>query len=300
MPTKGWDCAGIVFSKDRPLQLHALLHSYLHHCRPPPRLEVLYTASSPAYLAAYEEVMTLFPDAAIGWHRECDFAADVRALIAGLRTQGVFFLVDDMVFIRPVGFPALAVWPLERYIPSLRLGRNITWSHFAGAPRRQPSLESVADGLLTWRVAEAHAEWRLISFDGDIFLRAELEAMAGAVTFSSPNKFELALAIFLPALSLRRGLCFEQSRVVNLPLNRVQREFANPAGGLHPDTLLDYWQHGLCLDVDGLYNAQTSSIHEELPIRFVPRSTSALRASAVTYPAETQLVGRNGASCDGV
>lgn len=158
-----WDCAGIVFSRDRPVQLHALLRSYLHHCRPLPRLDVLYRASTPAYQAAYEEVMAAFAGAEIAWHRERDFARDVRALIAGASTHGLFFLVDDMVFIRPVDYSALAAYPLERYVPALRLGRNVTWSHFSDTARAQPALREGPDGLLTWAL-------RTRSASGDRFL----------------------------------------------------------------------------------------------------------------------------------
>lgn len=270
----GWDCAGIVFSKDRPLQLHALLRSYLHQCAPAPRLDVLYQASTPAYQAAYEEVMAAFVGAAIGWHRERDFARDVRALITDASTHGLFFLVDDMVFIRPVDFSALAAYPLERYVPALRLGRNVTWSYFSNTARVQPALHEGPDGLFTWSFADPKGEWRPLSFDGDVYLRTEMQMMADQVAFHSPNSFELALTVFLPAFAHRQGVCFAYSRVVNIPLNRVQDEFANRCGNLHADLLLEHWQRGLSMDVEALYDARTNSVHAELRVRFAPRPAS--------------------------
>lgn len=271
----GWDCAGIAFSKDRPLQLHALLRSYLHHCRPAPRLEVVYRASNHAYESAYEEVKAAFAHADIGWRREVNFAADVRDLIASAHTQGLFFLVDDIVFIRPVDYTALSAFPLERYIPSLRLAPHITYSYFADRPLAPVDFAVAGEGgaLRTWRYGAGSGEWSFpVSLDGNVFLREEVAAMAACITFTSPNSLEAALRQFLPALHFRDGVCFERARLVNLPLNRVQREVISRAGDLHADLLLDHWQRGLGMDIEALYDVETSSVHAELPVRFVPRT----------------------------
>lgn len=271
----GWDCTGIAFSKDRPLQLDALLRSYLHHWRPAPRLEVIYRASNRAYESAYEDIKAAFAHAPIGWRRERDFATDVRELIAGAGTHGLFFLVDDIVFIRPVDQAALSPFPLERYIPSLRLAPHITYSHFADRPLASVDLGVAGEGgtLRTWRYGAGNGEWAFpVSLDGNVFLRDEMAAMAACIAFSSPNSLENALRRFLPALQFRDGLCFERARLINLPLNRVQREIISRAGNLHADLLLAHWQRGLRMDVEALYDVETDSVHADLPVRFVARA----------------------------
>jgi hypothetical protein len=269
-PVTGWDASGIVFSRERPLQLEALLRSYLRHCRPAPPLAVLYRARAPAYAAAYAELAARYAHAPVSWHPERDFAADLRALIRAAGTHGLFFLVDDQVFIRPVDFALLGRYPLERYVPALRAGRNVTASYFADRPCVQPALREEADGLLTWSFAGTRGEWAPLSVDGDVHVRAELEAMAHAVEFRAPNSLELALsAMFRGVFEHRRGVCFAHSRVVNVPLNRVQHEFDNRAGTLGPEVLLEYWQRGLRMDVQALEGAATSGMHQELAVRFV-------------------------------
>lgn len=96
--------------------------------------------------------------------------------------------------------------------------------------------------------------------------------MADQIVFHSPNSFELALTVFLPAFAHRQGVCFAHSRVANIPLNRVQDKFANRCGNLHADLLLEHWQRGLGMDVEALYDVETNGMHAELPVRFVPRT----------------------------
>ncbi len=52
---------GIVFSKDRPIQLHALLESYTHYTANPAQLVVLYNVSDNNYEKGYEELQKLWP-----------------------------------------------------------------------------------------------------------------------------------------------------------------------------------------------------------------------------------------------
>ena len=51
---------GIVFSKDRALQLHALLCSYSEKVATPVPLRILYCVSTPEHQKAYDEIMEIF------------------------------------------------------------------------------------------------------------------------------------------------------------------------------------------------------------------------------------------------
>lgn|GEM_PF-6805731 len=53
--------AGIVFSKDRALQLHALLSSYSEKVTSPAPLYILYHTSTPRHQKAYAELMEILP-----------------------------------------------------------------------------------------------------------------------------------------------------------------------------------------------------------------------------------------------
>ncbi len=97
---------GVVFSKDRPLQLFALLSSYAELVRDPPPLHVLYRASDEGYRRAYDEVLGASPAPLGEVISERVFRDDLLALLDRIRAPRLFFLVDDIVFVREVDLAA--------------------------------------------------------------------------------------------------------------------------------------------------------------------------------------------------
>ena len=71
-----------------------------------------------------------------------------------------------------------------------------------------------------------------------------MRAMADELKFSGPNSFEKARQVFRPVFARRLGVCFRESRLVNLPINMVQTERENYHGDVQPDFLLEQWESG--------------------------------------------------------
>jgi len=92
---------GIVFSRDRALQLHALLCSYSEKVVSPVPLHILYHTSTPAHQRAYEEVMKIFSDkfSFIKQSSNNSFRDNLITLLDSVLAPKVFFLVDDVLFI---------------------------------------------------------------------------------------------------------------------------------------------------------------------------------------------------------
>jgi hypothetical protein len=272
--TVPWRCTGIVFSKDRPLQLHALLKSYFVQCSPgAPPLDVLYTASDDRYEQGYAALQRLTHEVPVTWHLERDFRADVQRLLAAHADTGVFFLVDDIVFIRPVDFQLLGTFPLTSYVPSLRLGSEIRYSYFWDRPLHPPTLQRAIPGspLQCWQFDRTRSNtWNFPqSFDGNVLPRVEVEVLARSLRYRAPNSFEVALAAAAPLWKQRQGLCFDHARLINLALNRVQQELENRAGGVEPGYLLALWEQGQTLDVERLYDRTFDSVHAEPGVSFI-------------------------------
>jgi len=87
----------IVFSKDRPLQLHAYLESMSHYAsEKPDRISVLTSE-------VYTETEKAFPD--VQWHIDgLDFDKSLRHLIVESNEPYLLFGCDDVVFFRPWSF----------------------------------------------------------------------------------------------------------------------------------------------------------------------------------------------------
>ncbi|NLA80986.1 MAG: hypothetical protein GX853_09665 [Chloroflexi bacterium] len=272
--------AGIIFSKDRAMQLHALLRSYVRQVVAPcPPLTLLYRASTPAHAAAYEEAIALVR----GEHTELELEAreetelGFRGTLLSVLERGEaargFCLVDDDLFIRPLDFAVFASHDLHTTVPSLRLGRHITHAYVDNRDYPVPALTPADGGLLHWQWAAGEGTWNYpMSVDGNLFDRDELLAMARFLAFRGPYSFDAGMArVFGPLFSLRAGVCFEQARLVNIPWNCVQHEVANRYGSLTEKELLCRWQAGECLDISGLDGLIVTAPHVEVEALFTAR-----------------------------
>jgi hypothetical protein len=267
-----WQCSGIVLSRDRPLQLHALLESYFELCRPAPRLEVLYRATAPRVQRAYDEVRREHAWRPVGFHAEADFRADLDRLLGADAAAGVFLLADDIVFTRPTDFGAFARFPLGLYVPSPRLGTHITLGYDSGRSAPPPELRDDG-GQIVWSFEAGREAWATVApLEGDVFSRAELRALLQVLPFDGPGGLEQMLCA-LPLWRASLGVCHRQARLLSLPLNTVQCDTPprRHAGG---DALafLDAWEEGLRLDVQRLREATTTSTRAELAVLLVPRA----------------------------
>lgn len=266
---------GIVFSKDRPLQLHALLASYAELVRDPPPLHVLYRPTSDAYRAAYDEVLRASPARLGKVVVETRFRDDLLALLDGVEAPRTFFLVDDIVFVRETDLAPLLRLDPARFVPSLRLAPHLTRSY--AFDRDQP-LPPFREGVLAdpdlrcWRWKDGAFDWAYpLSVDGNVFSTGEIRWMARRASFVAPNSFERGLQAFERAFRTRLGVCHAESRILNVPCTRVQQEIDNLHGQIDPAELLEIWRSGRRLDHRRLYGIRNVSAHQDVELAFVPR-----------------------------
>lgn len=113
----------IVFSKGRPLQMHAYLESLLKFSDAEQEMiQVLYCETEKI---RYEKLMQNFPR--VQWIKECKFEADLRKLIANAGKY-IMFGCDDVVFTRKFSLAQAAQYLQEHsqvFGYSMRLGENI-------------------------------------------------------------------------------------------------------------------------------------------------------------------------------
>lgn len=277
LPTLKPGLTGVVFSKDRALQLHALLHSYFQLTENPAPLTVIFHSSTPAHAKAYAEVQTLFkksPTKVEFVLETAKFRQMLSDVLAAITTRNIFFLVDDIVFIRPLNLKLAAqINPLEAVL-SLRLSPHMRRSYTANMAQKPPHFTpSSHKGLLEFPWFQQGNEWSYpYSVDGHIFSTAEIRVLTRLATFKAPNTYEGALMEFADLCESRTGLCYAESKILNLPLNRVQSEVANISGNITPQTLLEAWQNGQMLDFSPLLTHTPTAPHEDHPLRLIPRT----------------------------
>jgi hypothetical protein len=251
----------IVFSKDRPLQLHGMLTSVFRHWRGECRVSVVFRDDEP-FVGAYEAVWAEF-DTRATFRPESDFAADLVALVDSNQPLTCFGC-DDVVYVAPVHVPTVVrLFSRPDLLGvSLRLGRHVTRDMFGRAMPQPPFVqEGPYDAAETserwpyWRVDDGASgdwayPWEVL---GTVYPTAFVRRMVATLPFSNPSLLEHhgSLAWRLHAEGRSLMCAYPRTRLVVPTVNLVQSEFGNgivgPAG-LEPAFLLDCWNRGLRLD----------------------------------------------------
>ena len=264
-----------ILSKDRPLQLDALLRSIHAMVGATIPCVVLYKTSSDRYRGAYADVFARHESMHLEAVLEQDFKSDVFNIISTKHYQRVVFLVDDQVFIAPVNLKKILTIDPNLATYSLRLGKRITRSQplgniVTGTPPFLP-LEGLSADWLAWHWASAPGDWRGANcLDGNVLSRAMVLAALEhpiASKISGPQTLEMSLNGSGIATSV--GICSVEPQVVNLAVNRVSEEgYLYPHGTADVDTLLGAWESGyqLCLSIVQKFAADSCHIVCDLPL----------------------------------
>lgn len=244
----------VVFSKDRPLQLHGYLSSLFTRCIDPDRLQVkvLFRADA-RYGGGYAAIANEVPDTE--WLPQADFCWDVDHLIGD--ADLTMFGCDDALFAAP-----WAVKDVERAFEtidwllgiSLRLGRNVTADMFQ-APLLQPVMHWEHPWWLTWDVTQGVGDWGYPwEVLGTVYPTDYVKRMVARILPSSPSQLEeVGSRIWAEETDKRTMACWQTSRLVVPTVNLVQSEFPNGIVGqkpLSPEFLLDCWTAGLRMDTE--------------------------------------------------
>lgn len=266
----GMAIRGVVFSRDRAMQLEATLTSLSRNCAEAEalRIDVLYTATSPALARQYEVLERTWGGALrLRFHRERDFRGDLLEILgpvrqpsrglarlparvigalsphrqASARTGGpgpfVLLLVDDNIFCRPFSLAAAvgALAARPRAIGfSLRLGRDTGYCYTRDSRQRVPELSAVGDDVVAfdWTTADDDFGYPL-EVSSSIYDGPGLARLFAGLRFSNPNTLEARFAAQAKRPWARRTpelLCFERSVAFCNAVNKVQTVYDNRAG----------------------------------------------------------------------
>jgi hypothetical protein len=267
--------AGLIFSRDRALQLDAALRSFLSHCEAGGQLSlsVLYRTTSPLHARQYAELAEAYHSYThIQFQEQSHFRQDVLTFLAdhadlrlgtGLyrrlarlhwrlgflgawllrfdQPRYVLFLVDDTLFVRDFSL-ADPINALEGYPQalgfSLRLGRNTTCCYTRDCSQSLPEFTPLSRGVLTyaWQRAELDFAYPL-EVSSSIYRIADLLPLLNRQRFRNPNQLESRLAENVGRFAGRPFLfCFDQSVAFSNPVNQVVERYQNRAGTVYSYT----------------------------------------------------------------
>lgn len=240
------DISGIVFSRDRAMQLHALLSSYFYYTKNPASLIILFTYSNEQHKQAYKILQKEFQTFPVSFVAETDFAIQLKEIVNNMKADRIFFMTDDGVFLDHYDLSdCLNFDPIDN-IFSLRLGSDFDFCYSHN--KRQALPEFVQQNIngqdfnsWKWEEMKDSPDWIYpLSVDATIFLKKEVETILNAILFKSPNSLESQMQLYNDLFIQRQGICFSKAKYVNIPCNIVQNEFNNlHTGTYNVNELLD-------------------------------------------------------------
>lgn len=289
----------IVFSKDRPLQVHATLQSLWETCTDRELLDVrvLAYASDDEMARRYGLAASELPFAR--FVPEQGFKDTLLTTLRGERH--VCFVCDDAVFVRPWS-SASALRMLDA-IPkaigvSLRLGLNTTQCYSYRAPQAVPPSLELIEGWRAFDWPEGELDFHYpLEVSSSIFRLDDLWSLLDALPYGNPNQLEEMLAARAEGLAGRKpALVYPTTSIAFcVPLNLVQATHQNR----HADQ--DAWSaealglrfdEGLRVDTSALRGYTPVACHEELELPLRPRKGHGFeRAGAASPPIPGRIAG---------
>lgn len=267
----------VIFSYDRPLQLYALLESIKKHVTGIGEISVVYRASNADYQRGFEMVHEKFSDAKFfmqGENPAQDFKPLTLQAIFDSPSSYVIFAVDDIVVKDDVDL-SYCIELLERtgaYGFYLRMGENLNYCYTMTQPQRVPPLSHVEGDVYSWTFSQGEFDWNYPNtVDMTIYRKNEIEDSLRSLTYRAPNTLEGWWSHHANRVMCRQGLCFKSSKIVNLPLNRVQNEWHNKSMDISPAQLLETFMQGLKLDIQPLFRFNNRAAHMEYEPTFIER-----------------------------
>jgi hypothetical protein len=267
----------VIYSFDRPMQLYAFLESAQHYMCDIGQVVVIYRTSGSNYDASYELVKSSFPCVHYlkqGSKPQSDFKPLTLQAVFDTPSAYVVFAVDDII-VKDYIHCADDIQLLEQhnaYGFYYRLGTHLSYCYTMNVTQAVPPLTHVADGIYAWQFAQGQHDWGYPNtVDMTLYRKKDIESFFKHGNYNSPNTLEGRWAGQAGSIMKRIGLCYASSKMVNLPLNRVQHDYPNRSMELSAQELQTFFEQGLKIDIKPLACVANISAHMEYEPTFIQR-----------------------------
>lgn len=262
----------IIFSKNRSCQLELFLRSMKLYFKEfhEHKINILYTYSNDKFKEGYDKIISIHNDKNINYIKENQpFKNHILLLLNPDNPYSVFF-VDDIVFKNEFTLDSkeFKLFTLNDDILtlSLRLHPNLT---FCYAERKSISPPKF-DSNLTFKWLGQQGDYGYpMSLDGHFFRTNEILALTKAFPFNNPNSYESFLARY--PLNRLKMICFEDSIIVNNPINKVQNYNNNFHGNITADYLNEQFLNNYIIDLEDFKGINNNACHQEIEIKLMKK-----------------------------
>lgn len=265
----------VIFSFDGPMQLYALLESTYRYVKNMGEISVVYRASLPEFFEGYKEVKRKFPEVKFleqGKDPHKDFKPLVLQAINESSASYIAFIVDDVIVKDYIDISScvVAMEETKAYGVYLRLGKHVDYCYMQNSPQKIPPLTKVGQ-FLAWQFGSGEGDWKYPnSLDFTIYRKEDVVRRLEKMEFHNPKTLE---AIWAEKGNVKKkvGLCYENSKIINIPLNLVELSTNRHMNSYSREELLKRFLDRCKIDIDPFYQIENKSAHMEHEITFVGR-----------------------------
>jgi autotransporter strand-loop-strand O-heptosyltransferase len=240
----------IVFSKDRPAQLDALLESIKQNSKGIQNLSVICKYSNEEFFKGYYLVATSHPKANFINQSETKSLKPLLLQALDPSKPYTMMLVDDDIFYRQMPFiPELE----NNSTYSVRLGKNCTYCYAQNKAQNE--------GELDFNYS--------LSLDGNIYRTEDILPRIQSIEFNTPNQLEDKLSQ-TPPIKL---LYANHSCLVGIPNNIVQHEYENRSENGDVEKLNKFFLSGWRININAMDFTSVRGVHQPILYKFQPAET---------------------------
>lgn len=278
---------GVIFSKDRPMQLDALLCSFALHCQDARnvKINVLYKTSDAFQESLYQELAQDYPQ--VQFVAEKDFKEDLIRLLQDSRY--ILFLVDDTLFVRSFHLAEIVSHLRETEESlgfSLRLGKNTVYCHHADTDVPLPGFRPASQRVQKYIWSNACWDFGFpLEVSSSVYRADDVFPLFEQLAFSGPNNLEMQLDSQKSKFGNREFLsCYERSVAFSAPLNKVQTVGECRAGQKEeysPAFLGRLFREGRRIDVFTYAGFVPNAPHVEVELKFCEKNVRSESISAI-------------------
>lgn len=271
----------VIFSFNRPLQLEACLRSIFKYITGIDKVSIIYR-SGKEYERAYEILSKKYNACKFLKQSPTNFRKDFKYLtnkaIFESTSKYILFAVDDIIVKDKINL-SYCMYMLEKtnaYGFYLSLGKNIVESYSEKKYSGLPEFKIVKNDVIMWQIKDGKSEWRYANkLDMTLYRKNDLKNAFETINFHDPNSLEGLWAL---QVDLNKyGICFNESKTVNIPINIV-RDFDDWSSYYLDDckvkdftasNLLKKFYDGYVIDIEPISKINNSAPHVEYLPSFI-------------------------------
>jgi len=227
------------------------------------------------HLASLEEVSSIHKD--VTFVNETSFKDDNLSVLKKCH-EYCMYLVDDIIITGQVDVEKII--SLMSQNPqvlnfSLRLGLNLRNCYTLKKKQSIPDGSVFGGEFFGWKWREGDCDWCYpMSADGHVFKTEIIEQISTMADYNNPNSFESIMHEIIKASQCpEMSLSYLESRLVNIPVNKVQDFNDNHHGDVTVDELLSMWNNNKKMDISKYQGHVSKAAHEEIQIFTTERKT---------------------------